>query len=289
MLSSRIVFVVPLAALAVGCLSQAGPPVRDEAVPLTAFVGKPGDRVKVTRELTNTNASEFLLNGEPLKRVEKSEVTAVTVTEVLAVGPDGAPSKLKRTFEKAEKKSNEKTTPQPLSGKTVLIEKTGDTFTFTYAGGGAVTGRELSEFTGEFTANPPVDDFRSYLPDGPPQPGGTWDLKDRMLRGGFKPFDMVGEKTTAGGKLVKVYAKGGATFGVFEVRAEGPFTGLRGNGAGFAPGCTIVLEHKADGCIDGTRPDRTTTNAMKIRTNFPNGTALTETTTRRKVELLPRP
>ena len=132
----------------VSVLAAAEPPA--EAVTFKTFVGKVGDRVKVTREEKATSTSVLTFQGKQSERVEKSEETVIHVTEVLEVdAKTGAPVKLKRTFEKAERKVAGKATKLPLDGKTVLIEKKGNAFTFTHEGGGAVTGPSLSEFTAE--------------------------------------------------------------------------------------------------------------------------------------------
>ena len=208
-------------------LAAAEPP--PEGVTFKKFVEKVGDRVKVTREEKATSTSVLTFQGKKIERVEKSEGTVIHVTEVLEVdAKSGLPVKLKRTFEKAERKVADKTNKLPLDGKTVLIEKKGNAFTFTHEGGGEVTASSLAEFIGEFNRTPAVNGFELFFPGDAQKAGASWDVKSAYLKAYEKPFLFDHDKTTASAKLVKSYATDGKQFATLEVRAESPLVGIEG-------------------------------------------------------------
>lgn len=287
--------VLALAGLIGGCdrtpsstAAAENPPA--SAVTCKKFVGKPGHRIKLTREGKTVNTSVYDFLGEKKQSRQTSEETVIFVTEVLEVEKNwGAPTKLRRTFEKAETRSAGATTKMPLDGKTVLVEQRGGAFAFTIEGSGSVTGASLAEFSGEFNSTPAVTDFDSYFPDAPCKPGDTWDLKTRVLGGPFDRFELIREQTTCTGKLEKCYSKAGATFGVIETRAGGPFSGIKQSEIRVLAGSKLCEVVRGDGCIDGTRPDRTTVRTLTIQNNFVNLNAHTEIVATRKAELLPRP
>jgi hypothetical protein len=173
------------------------------------------------------------------------------------------PTKARRTYEKAEESTDGKTTRSELHGKTVLIEKKGDKFEFTFEGGGAVTGKAATDLSREFDRKEETDDH--VFPDRPVRPGDTWELKKSFLEGveSDGPFAVDKDKASGTGKLVKTFQKGNAVFGAVEIRAVVPLTELRGKTpVKLNPGSTMTLALAGEGCLDGSEPSGTSRTKM---------------------------
>jgi hypothetical protein len=169
--------------------------------------------------------------------------------------PAGAPkpTKVKRTYESAELTVNGQRQDLGLKGKTVLIEKKGDRYAFT-ADGKPVAGKAAELLGKEFSGKKQTRD-EDFLPGKPVKVGETWKIDVAKVAAELSEGGMVvdDQKSTATGKLAKVYDKGGKKFGVIEVTMDLAVTTLK-SGPQEVPlkdsklTTTLVL----DGCIDGT-------------------------------------
>ncbi len=268
------------------------------AIPLTAngqendlctfkrYTGKVGDQIKVTTTHKQVDKSVLDFLGKPIPKERITDRVHIHTTEILAVDNQGRPIKLKRYFDKAEETTFGATKKLPMDGKTVLIEREKDKFTFTIVGEGPVKGTQQSYFLGEFNRNPSINDFDLYFPEQPAKVGAAWDIKSAFLRSN-EPFQFDEKKATGTAKLVKAFAKNGRKFGSIELRARAPISGVTGYPAGtLKAGCTMDLELKADGCIDGSSPERTTQSVQKTFINFGNAELEILATTKSTVELM---
>jgi hypothetical protein len=271
-------------------------PAADEAVELKDYRPKVGDRVRVTDEDRTTTRSIVTTDDKTDSKVEKRTKTVVYVSETLAVkAGDKKPTKLKRTYEKAEESKDGEVTKLPLDGKAVIVEKKGDKYTFSYADDGkAVDGKAREELDKEFNKTD-KDDIDDFIPRKPLKAGDTWKLDtDKLIKLLAKDTFAVDAKTATGtGKLVEGYTFGGKQFGVYDLRVEFPVTELKGDAPiALKKGSKMALQIIADGNADGTEPDGFVTTRLTLRAYFdgPNGVGInikSDGVVTRAVERLP--
>jgi hypothetical protein len=180
----------------------------------------------------------------------------------------------------------------PIEGKTVLIEKKGDKYSFT-VDGKAVEGDSLKLLDEEF--NKPDQDVRdAMLPKKPIKPGETWKIDpEELIRAlGKDGATFAKDKVSAGGTLVKAYMKEGKQFGVLELVFEAPITGLGEKSQLTIKEGRLVMKLTGDGCIDGTAA--TGKSIAKMSLGFTGTTmgidlkAAVESTENRTMEMLPK-
>ncbi len=238
-----------------------------EAVTHKRYAAKAGDKLKVTKSEDSVTVTTINAKGQEQKKDEKRTKAVVYVTEVLEVGADATkPAKLRRAYEQAVATKDGAESKLPLDGKTVVIEKKGDKYTFTLADGTALEAKAAAELDREF--NKKGDFGEELFPDGPVKPGGTWDLTEKFLKmmdDGENPFVIDAKKAKVTGKLISTVKKDGATFGDISIVAALPLTDLRGKvPLKLKEGSNWVIEMKGSGCFDGTRPEGGTTGTMKF-------------------------
>lgn len=174
----------------------------------------------------------------------------------------GKPTKLERAYKTMEVSAGEKL-DTGLNGKTVLIQKGKEKYTFTVDGKDApAAGAKIldSEF------NTKDDPEQLMLPTKPVKVGDTWDVPvkavDKLLG---QEFVIDGKKAKATGKLVKVYDKNKAKYGVVEYNLELPVSSLMvGEGAAVNADASSLLKVTIiyEGCIDGTIYESTSTSTL---------------------------
>jgi hypothetical protein len=252
-----------VAILAVALAAAAG---RADDGPVTIKVKQPGpgDRVKETKTENATQKTSFMGMA-----METTIGTKFVYTEEVVERPAGAKraTKLKRTYETAEMTKDGEKVDLGLVGKTVLIEKKGDGYDIT------VDGKEVSGQAGdilkkEFAKEKQIND-EDLLPKEPVKVGGTWKIDlGPLAKDAEDELAIDVEKSSATGKLTKVYEKGGHRFGVVEITLDLAVT-KAGNGAQ-----AIKLEDDSkmhvtavlDTCIDGSKAD--VTGKMTMTGNF---------------------
>lgn len=115
-----------------GLLACAVPAADDDTVKLRDYTAKVGDRQRLTEEEHPPRAPVIVTDGKRTDKLEKKSKIEVFVSETLAVkAGEKKAVKFQRTYEKAEETTDEGTNKLPLHGKTVVIERKGDKYTFT--------------------------------------------------------------------------------------------------------------------------------------------------------------
>jgi hypothetical protein len=177
--------------------------------------------------------------------------------------PEGKkkPTSLKRTYEKASVKVDDKTMDLPYQGKTILIDRKGGKYTFSYEGGGAITGNDAKWLDKEFNQNKAEDpDLESLLfPDKPVKLNETWKIPMAEVVKAFEKESLIldPDKCVGTGTLVKAYNKNGRQFGDVIIKLNLPVKAIKtpdGNVV-MKDNPAIVMEMKGALCIDGSAED----------------------------------
>jgi hypothetical protein len=246
-----------LAALA-GLLFWVGAALAQEAVTIKLKDKAEGAAYQVEKNESGTVTTKVTVMGQNKEDTKKlSETTAYKET-VLKLDDKKHATKLEREYTKAEKTTDGKAEKSPLSGKTVVIEKKGDKFTFTFKDGGEVEGEAAEGLNKEFNKNAHDDDLdKLLLPTKAVKPGDEWKIDMKAVAQYFsagEDLDVDGDKATGTGKLLKVYKKDGKQFGEIMVKLEMPVKSLgKGNMKIDAEkGSKVVLSGTMDVCIDGS-------------------------------------
>jgi hypothetical protein len=182
------------------------------------------------------------------------------------------PSRLQRHYDKAQVVTNGKTTELPYQGKTVLIEKKGREYHFRIEGGEELTPKEAGPLNDEFNKDPDeeFDLQAAILPKKAVALNETWSLDLKPLLASYSRaanMEFDADKAEGTGKLVKVYDRDGARFGVLQLHLGMPIKAfLMGEQKqAVEPGAKWTLDLTLDGCIDGTRIDGTRKTTHDIR------------------------
>jgi hypothetical protein len=249
-------------------------PAADDKVELKDYKSKVGDRVRVTDDDRTTTRTVIEVAGKRDEKVERSSKLTVYVSETLAV-KDGEKKavKIRRVYEKVEEVKDGKTTKLPLDGKTVVIEKKGDKYTFTYDDGKSVDGKPLETLDKEFNKPDEDDEIENFIPRRPLKVGETWTMdKEKLVRAMTKekdPFEIDKKKVIGTGKLADAYTFGGHQYGVFDLMVEFPLTAMTGaEKIPLKPGSKLAIHITGDGNADGAEPDGAATMRMTLRIFF---------------------
>jgi hypothetical protein len=224
-----------------------------DAVTIKFAEPKVGDRVKVVEEEEGVSTTTARMGDEEEVREEKGGKKVTFVEEVVTAGagPGNRPTKLTRTYERAEFTKGDKTTAGAPLKTEIVIEKKDGKWSFT-AGGKAVTGPLGDDLSKAF--NRPEVPPTAMFPDKPVMAGESWKVNLAVAvpdaPGGMR-FDR--EKGTGGGKLVRTVERDGALHGAFELEIELPITELGGKAQfELKPSSSVRNTVLAFGCIDGT-------------------------------------
>jgi hypothetical protein len=173
------------------------------------------------------------------------------------------PTRLQRRYEQALSKKDGQQTTLSLEWKTLLIEKKDDKFRYALEGKD-LTGEELRTLEEEFAKGPsPWDANELLLPKDRVRINDSWtiatepfvkDMEDNKMK-------VDAAKSTAKGKLLRVYDKDGRRFGVIEARLEFPLKNLGEDKDNAVP---MVVDITLDTCIDGTSSDFLRTETTRI-------------------------
>jgi hypothetical protein len=247
--------------------SQAQP--KDAPYTLKIYNERKGDRVLVIKDETSTQKMSLKdSDGKVvMDSMEKTVENLQFVEETLEREGTKRATRLRRTYEKAQVTKDGKTTTLPYEGKTVLIAKKGDKYTFTIEGGKELTGEEASLLTKEFDKPESETDLEKLLlPGKPVAAGDSWkiDAGPILKEMSKEAFHLDKEKTTATGKLIKAYKKDGINYGVLEINLNFVLLGLgeAPTQVTFKEPAKFAITMNLDICIDGTSPNGSMTANM---------------------------
>jgi hypothetical protein len=248
----EIVMRTVLTFLAVGLLAG-GLRADDGPVPLKLKQAGAGDVIKETKTEKANNKIVISVNGTDQAR-EEAVTSKLVYTDHILERPLGAkqPTKLKRTYETAELDDG-MPGDLDLAGKTVLIEKADAGYRF------SVDGKPVGEkaeklLAKEFGKDKSVSD-EDLLPKDPVKVGGTWKVDvAKLAKEAAGELDIDEAKSSATGKLLKLYEKGGHKYGQIEVSMELALNkiGPAGQQIELKPGAKITITATLDLCIDGS-------------------------------------
>jgi hypothetical protein len=247
-----------------------------------------GDVLQVTTTDSTRNQSKLLdpagdkVLSETGGKTERTLVYRETVLEKEA-GKHRA-TELKRQYEKAQMTVNDKTTAFPYQGKALLIERKGKEYRFRIEGGNELKGADARMLEQEFNQDPDLEyNLReAILPKKAVAVNDPWKLDMAAIAASYEkmtkmPIDAA--RAEGGGKLVKVYQKDGARFGVLTVHLDMPLKDKEiGEGPGkiaLQPGGKWIIDLTLEGCIDGSRSDGSRTSDSQLSATgqvaLPNG------------------
>lgn len=246
----------------------------DEPITIKIRRNQAGDQVKQTHNETETNTAVVSdAGGVKIAEQKNSKSSVSTYTEeIIAKEPGKRPTKTKRTYESAKMSKDGEETEVPLKGKSVLIERKGAKHSFKLADGG-----QLDETAGTFLQeefknerdedNTVIED--AIVPKNPVKTGDTWKCDVPKLIEAFSKEGMKidAKKSTASAKLLRVYKKGTATYGVLDIVFDFIVTDFGNKAAGpmLAKPATMKISFNMDVCIDGSTSSGKADVTMDLR------------------------
>ncbi len=241
--------------VALGLLTAGAALAQDGPVTIKLKKAGPGDVVKETKTETTDQKVTVSVQGNAQPPKQEKASATYTYTDQVIEKPAGAvkPTKVKRTYDAAELTVNGQKQELGLKGKTILIEKKGDKYTFT-ADGKPVGGKAAELLGKEFSTKKQTSD-EDFLPGKPVKVGETWKIDVAKVAGELTESGMVIDlqKSTGTGTLTKVYDQDGKKFGVIDVAMDLVVSKLA-SGPQEIPlkDSKLTLTMALDGCIDGT-------------------------------------
>lgn len=254
------------AVLAAGLVAGAAG-AADEAITIKLKKAGKGDVVKETKTEDIDTVVNVSAGGQKQEQKEKGGSKMAYTEEVLEKGEkDAKPTKVKRTYETAEVKKMGESVDLGLKGKAVVIEKVKDKYTFKMDGDGKLSAEATEVLEKEFNKKEDQDTDELMLPKKAVKVGDTWDIDAKVVAGMFgDELSVDKDKVKVSGKLVKVYDKDKAKFGVVEYTMDLPITSLNimGQSVPASEGSKLKLTVTMDGCIDGTVYGGTSSGKME--------------------------
>jgi hypothetical protein len=252
MIRARMIAIIGLFLLPLGLTAQ-------EKHTIKPSRDKKGDLTNITRE-EKVEESVRVIGPDGKEIQKKAQTILITATfreEILEKAVGQRPTKLSRTYDKAEAKLGDMTQSFAYAGKTVLIEKSGDAYNFSIDGKN-LEGKDAGTLPKDFDPKRPSEEEseKLFLPGKPVAEGEAWTVDAKALltslsgkEQAVKTFDL--DKAKAGGKLVKVYKKDGAKYGVIDFEVNTPIKEFAGRFP-CKEGATMTIKMNIDVCIDGT-------------------------------------
>jgi len=249
-----------------------------EAYTLKLYKSKVGDQLKVSKSKTEGGTLKIEFGGMTRNEELAGGEKTVYTQEILAK-PDGAkkPTKLKRTYEIAQKIEKKETVKQPFHGETVTIEKVGDKYEFTM-NGKKMNAADAVELDKEFNKKSEGPTNDEMLSDKPVKVGESWDVDVKKAIESLNDDGKltISEKgSSIKGKLLKAEKKDGVLFGtieftivlVVEKMAFGP-----GESLPLKDGSKMKLVVAVETCLDGKVPGEKSdmTMLMTMEAGLPN-------------------
>jgi hypothetical protein len=211
-------------------------------------------------KLVDTSNDKTLLDHE-----DKSGRAFTCQETILEKDPEKhRPTRLKRTYDKAQVTTADKTEDLPYQGKTVLIERKGKEYEFRIDGGEALMGPEARLLAEEFNKTPEdePDLQKAALPQKAVAVNESWQIDMAPFASTYAKatqLPIIAARSEGTGKLVRVFTKDGVRFGVIALHLEMPLkegeVGKEGNKMTLQAGGKWVVDITLEGCIDGSRLD----------------------------------
>jgi hypothetical protein len=220
-----------------------------------------GDAIQSTEKNTEIAKATFSVMGNIQPKNDNKSVLSTFKQEIIDKEPGMKPTKLKRTYQKAEMTVAGKKKTLTFIGKEVLIDLSGPNQKFT-VNGNELAGDDLVFMKEQFKEkSSKLDDSHIedlMLPKNAVAVGGAWkpDVADLVKALSDKTDKMTVDvaKSTAAGKLQKAYKKDGKQFGAFEVVMNLALTQIGAGPTAIDLDATsrANIMMRFDGCIDGT-------------------------------------
>jgi hypothetical protein len=168
-------------------------------------------------------------------------------------------TKLVRAYGKVRAGKDEQLEDGALQSKTVVIEKKGDKYTFTYKDGASVEGEAEAALIKDFSkkSDSSSELEKLVLPAQPVKAGESWKIDMRKIvteLAKVGAMELDGAQATGKGTLVKAYKKDGRQFGEMKFKMDMPIVTI-GQGKEqlkFAADARIGIVMTFDVCVDGT-------------------------------------
>ena len=231
----------------------------DDKITVKLHKDEKGDKTHVTEKEIEKGQTTMTLNGKP--EVHKSDKLLICQfhDEILEKQVGKHFTKAKRTYEKLDVRMFNKKMTTTMLNKPVLIERLKTDYKFTI-NGKEVAGEDDEILRDEFKEKKTEDDLELedlLMPKQPLAVNETWKpamapILSELADETDMNFDAA--KSTAQGKLTKVYKKDGKQYGVLKIDLDLAVTKMGVGGAliNMAPGSTSKMTCMLDGCIDGS-------------------------------------
>lgn len=213
-----------------------------------------GDKVTIVG--TKRISTNFKQTGVPKPANKSSKGTMKNeYTENVLEKPAGAvrATKATRAYKTAEKQQDGgPARPASYANKTVLIEKRGNTYSFT-VGGVPLVGEEDAMFRERYEK---ADGMKpeDVTPKKAVRVNEQWDLDAAVVKrfSNLLKLPVVADKSTATGRLLKAYSKNGQQWGTLEIKIDVAAEGKNGN---VPLTGTVPVVMTVDAAIDGSSLD----------------------------------
>jgi hypothetical protein len=226
----------------------------------------PGKKTEDTTVEKTTGTVKSSAQGM-VKEEKLSEITEKVLTVQTLENGGPQPKKLQKTYTKATHTKNDKQETLPYQGRTVIFELKGNSYQATAQGEPALPAGELKKL--EDFADTAANMTRVMLPGKEVQVGDTWTIDTtKLVQSLGKTLPLDPAKSTAQGKLVKVYQKSNHQFGVLEFDLKMAITGF--GPAKLNTPIPLTLKITLDVAIDGlsTQGTMNSTGTMQGKTDF---------------------
>jgi hypothetical protein len=270
------------AVLAAGLIGGAAH-AADEAVTIKIKKTAKGDVVTETKTEDVDTTIQASLNGMKQTIDQGGSSKMAYTEEVLEKGEkDKKATKLKRTYQTFDVTKAGKKLDLKMEGKTVLIEKGKEKYTFSQDGGEVA--KEVAELLDKEFNKKDEDEMEDLmLPKKAVKAGDTWEVDAKSLSKVFEDEMTVdAAKAKVSGKLVKLYDKDKAKWGVIEFTLDLPVTAVTvgpDTKADATAGSKLKVTLTLDACVDGTVYGGTSTAKIEGEVGMKaNGADITVTT-----------
>jgi hypothetical protein len=179
-----------------------------------------GDRYFQVNEDVQQIKSKIVRGKDETDENSYSSLKYRVVHEILAVEGDKI-SKERVAIERwAVQKEEKEPEDKSLSGKTILIEGTGDKKKITFENGSDTVSEDGKRWVDvTFGRADPMDQIEKLLPKDPVRAGGEWDLDTKKLAEEiFQGTEIDGAKSSAKGALKNVRVEDGVHVGDVEIK-----------------------------------------------------------------------
>ena len=231
-----------------------------EAFTLKLKETRVGDKVLISKTLKETNTVK-IQDDKGATLFDKSEDGGIVMEfkeTCLKREPKKRPTHVEREYVKAQQTKDGKTENLALQGKTIVIDKKGDKFTYHYKDGQEVPAAAAGELAKEFGRAEDQTLARLLLPNAAVKVGEGWKIDMEAVVNNVKG-DEIGvdaAKATGTGSLLKVYKKDGLQFGAIQIKMMIPVKSI-GKAQAKVDNGMIKFDGTFDFCIDGTSENGT--------------------------------